>query len=81
MIDTVGKPAGPATWCSAAPLVAWAEIAVLHRAGAETRHYAHAAELAKTHNRVLLIEAPAEGFAQWRERLEATADLSVDLIH
>ena len=80
IVDTVGKPAGPSTWRSAVPLVAWAHIAVLHRAGAEQGHYRHAAELAKTHLRVLLIEAPAEVFGEWLALLEGRQELAVEVI-
>jgi len=80
VIDTVGKPAGPATWCSAAPLVAWAEIAILHRAGAPKEHYSRAAELAKTHNCVLLIESPWDLMKPWRRAIDKRPGLPVDLL-
>lgn len=80
IIDTVGKPAGPATWRSAAALIAWAEIAVLQRQASVMGHYAYAAELAKTHLKVLLIEAPAEWFEDWLELLQRRAELVVEVI-
>lgn len=78
--DTVGRPAGPATWLCAGPLVEWAEIAILHRAGTEMRHYAHAVELAKTYLRTLLIEAPAETFEDWLALLHGRAGLPVEVL-
>lgn len=78
--DTVGKPAGPGTWRSAVPLIEWAELAILHRAGGETGHYAHAVQIAKTHLRTLLIEAPAETFEDWFRLLQRQAELAIEVI-
>lgn len=78
--DTVGKPAGPTTWRSTVPLIAWAEIAILHRTGAPAGHYRLAAELAKTHLRVLLVEAPAGTFDAWLALLEMMAGLAVEVL-
>lgn len=80
VIDTVGRSTGPATWRSAVSLAAWADLAVLHRSGAEKVHYRHAAELAKTYLRVLLVEAPAAVFEDWLELLQRRVELAVEVI-
>jgi len=78
--DVTGKPAGPTTWRSTAPLIAWAEIAILHCAGTETGHYAHAVQIAKTHLCTLLIEAPAETFDGWLTLLRGRPGLPIEVI-
>ena len=78
--DTVGTPTGPTSWRSTVDLISWAEVAILHRAGAPVGHYAHAAELAKTHLRVLLIETPAETFDAWLALLQNRPRLAVEVM-
>jgi len=65
---------------ASAPNCKRAEIAILHRAGAPKEHYSRAAELAKTHNRVLLIESPWDLMKPWRRAIDKRPGLPVDLL-
>lgn len=63
--DDAGDPVGPYGFRIAQRAVEWAHSALVHAAGAETKHYQFAIDRAKQCKRVLIVECTSSHLNDW----------------
>jgi hypothetical protein len=72
LLDDQPSATGPDAWPQARKLARWAHLVALHATGGQVEHYAHFAQHAVRHGRLLIVEIELRHLDAWRDliRLE-----------